>query len=236
MPRSSGLYMFGDSGAARRTGKAVSKNCGRTPFDGMLRFSRECPPCACAPPPCPPKSFPALPVIEARCNPHFLSRHALRMYVFAFGTITRKRAPVSRKNRARIGDLHKVAMQSTIGQSARHGPDAPMALLVEIEHILGNLEPLVHEYGAAVMIMLTFESLGLRIPGESVLVFASVFAGRGELSLLPLMLSAWAGAVLGDNIGGTSKNRRFPPPRKSDSRFSFSERGRLAWDSLASSI
>jgi hypothetical protein len=35
---------------------------------------------------------------------------------------------------------------------------------------------------------------------------------------------------------GTSKNRHFPPPRKSDSRFSYSERGRLAWDSLASSI
>ena len=35
---------------------------------------------------------------------------------------------------------------------------------------------------------------------------------------------------------GTSKNRRFPPPRKSDSRLSCSERGRLAWDSLASSI
>jgi len=34
----------------------------------------------------------------------------------------------------------------------------------------------------------------------------------------------------------TSKNRRFPSPRKSDSRFSYSERGRLAWDSLASSI
>ena len=35
---------------------------------------------------------------------------------------------------------------------------------------------------------------------------------------------------------GTSKNRRFPPPRKSNSRLSCSERGRLAWDSLASSI
>jgi len=38
------------------------------------------------------------------------------------------------------------------------------------------------------------------------------------------------------SLEGTSKNRRFPPPRKSDSRFSYSERGRLAWDSLASSI
>jgi len=35
---------------------------------------------------------------------------------------------------------------------------------------------------------------------------------------------------------GTSKNRRFPSPCKSDSRLSRSERGRLAWDSLASSI
>ncbi|MGH6812056.1 MAG: DedA family protein [Methylocella sp.] len=77
-----------------------------------------------------------------------------------------------------------------------------MAFVVEIEHLLGNLEPLVHVYGAAaVMVILTFESLGLPLPGESVLVFASVLAGRGELSLLPLMLGAWAGAVLGDNIG-----------------------------------
>jgi membrane protein DedA with SNARE-associated domain len=77
-----------------------------------------------------------------------------------------------------------------------------MALWVEIEHVLGNLEPFVNAYGAAaVMVILTLESLGLPLPGESVLVFASVLAGRGELSLLPLMLSAWAGAVLGDNIG-----------------------------------
>ena len=34
----------------------------------------------------------------------------------------------------------------------------------------------------------------------------------------------------------TSKNRRFPSPCKSDSKLSRSERGRLAWDSLASSI
>jgi hypothetical protein len=39
-----------------------------------------------------------------------------------------------------------------------------------------------------------------------------------------------------DKLKGTSKNRRFLPPRESDSRFSSSERGRLAWDSLASSI
>ncbi|MGH6834471.1 MAG: DedA family protein [Methylocella sp.] len=77
-----------------------------------------------------------------------------------------------------------------------------MAGMVEIEHLLGNLEPFVHEYGAAaVMVILTFESFGAPVPGESLLILASVLAGRGELSLPPLMLGAWAGAVLGDNIG-----------------------------------
>ena len=75
-------------------------------------------------------------------------------------------------------------------------------MIAEIEHLLGNLEPFVHEYGAAaVMVILTFESLGLPLPGESLLILASVLAGRGELSLPLLMLAAWAGAVMGDNIG-----------------------------------
>ena len=37
-------------------------------------------------------------------------------------------------------------------------------------------------------------------------------------------------------LKGTSKNRRFPPRCKSNSRFSCSERGELAWDSLVFSI
>ncbi len=74
--------------------------------------------------------------------------------------------------------------------------------MVEIGHLFGNLEPFIHAYGAAaVMVILTFESLGAPLPGESLLIFASVLAGRGELSLPPLMLGAWAGAVCGDNIG-----------------------------------
>ncbi len=49
-------------------------------------------------------------------------------------------------------------------------------------------------------------------------------------------LRGQARAIIVQLFKGTSKNRRFPPPRKSDSRFSCSERERLAWDSLASSI
>lgn len=74
--------------------------------------------------------------------------------------------------------------------------------MVDIAHTMGNLEPFVREYGAgAVTFILTFESLGAPLPGESLLIFASFLAGRGELSLPALMVSAWAGAVMGDNIG-----------------------------------
>jgi membrane protein DedA with SNARE-associated domain len=71
-----------------------------------------------------------------------------------------------------------------------------------IEYFLGSLAPFVHQWGtAAVTLILTFESFGAPLPGESLLIFASILAGRGELSLPALMLSAWAGAVMGDNIG-----------------------------------
>src|SRR5438874_13794255 len=77
-----------------------------------------------------------------------------------------------------------------------------MAVTVEIEHLFGYLAPYVHEYGtAAVTVILTLESTGFPLPGESLLIFASVLAAKGEISLPVLMLSAWAGAVSGDNIG-----------------------------------
>ena len=74
--------------------------------------------------------------------------------------------------------------------------------MTEFGHELTELAPWIHHYGvAAVFVILTLESLGLPLPGESLLVIASVLAGRGEISLLGLILAAWAGAVLGDNIG-----------------------------------
>lgn len=74
--------------------------------------------------------------------------------------------------------------------------------MMGIEHILGSLEPLIHSYGSlAVTVILTFESFGVPLPGESLLIVAAVLAGRGEISVLSLILSAWAGAVMGDNIG-----------------------------------
>jgi membrane protein DedA with SNARE-associated domain len=74
--------------------------------------------------------------------------------------------------------------------------------LSEIEHLIGALEPLVREFGApAIMVIIFLETLGAPLPGESLLVFASALAARGELSWPTLFASAWAGAVIGDNAG-----------------------------------
>lgn len=70
------------------------------------------------------------------------------------------------------------------------------------EQLLGAIEPFMRDYGAlALFVVLTLESLGLPLPGESALITAGTLAGRGELSVWAMLASAWAGAVLGDNIG-----------------------------------
>jgi membrane protein DedA with SNARE-associated domain len=74
--------------------------------------------------------------------------------------------------------------------------------MTEFSQVLGTLEPWVHEYGAvAIFLILTLESFGAPLPGESLLIVAAILAGRGELSFPALLFSAWAGAVTGDNIG-----------------------------------
>ena len=74
--------------------------------------------------------------------------------------------------------------------------------MTELNHIVGVMAPWLHAYGsAAVFVILLFESLGLPLPGESLLVVAAILAGRGDISFPVLLLSAWGGAVAGDNVG-----------------------------------
>jgi membrane protein DedA with SNARE-associated domain len=64
-----------------------------------------------------------------------------------------------------------------------------------IEHLLELIGlPLVF-FGVGI------ESMGIPIPGETVLVIAAVAAGHGTLVPWQVALCAWAGAVIGDNIG-----------------------------------
>lgn len=64
-----------------------------------------------------------------------------------------------------------------------------------IEHLLKIVGlPLVF-FGVGI------ESMGIPIPGETVLVIAAVAAGHGTLVPWQVALCAWGGAVIGDNIG-----------------------------------
>jgi membrane protein DedA with SNARE-associated domain len=68
--------------------------------------------------------------------------------------------------------------------------------------VFASLEHFTREYGAvAVFLILALESLGAPVPGETLLIFAAVLARRGDISLPALMGFAWAGSMLGDNIG-----------------------------------
>jgi membrane protein DedA with SNARE-associated domain len=85
-----------------------------------------------------------------------------------------------------------------------------------VEHVgilFEYFEPFIRDYGiAAVVIVLGLESLGLPLPGETVLIFASIMTARGRISLEYLILFAWLAAVIGDNIGyliGHALGRKF---------------------------
>lgn len=66
-----------------------------------------------------------------------------------------------------------------------------------------HLASLVQHYGYwAVGGVVMLESAGLPLPGETILVAASVYAGHSrELSIEGVILAAAAGAMLGDNVG-----------------------------------
>lgn len=60
---------------------------------------------------------------------------------------------------------------------------------------------LIQHYGpGALFVSLTLETLGLPFPGESALIVASTLAGAGKISIWSVVIAAWFGAVLGDNI------------------------------------
>jgi membrane protein DedA with SNARE-associated domain len=72
----------------------------------------------------------------------------------------------------------------------------------ELGQLVGSLEHFIRANGvAAVMMIVALEALGLPLPGETLLIFAAVLAGRGDMSLPALLIFAWVGSVLGDNVG-----------------------------------
>ncbi len=66
-----------------------------------------------------------------------------------------------------------------------------------------NIPELISTYGCwAVAVIITLESMGIPLPGETMLVAISVYAAKtGQVQIAAVIGAAAAGAVLGDNIG-----------------------------------
>ena len=71
------------------------------------------------------------------------------------------------------------------------------------QSIINNLSNFLSAYGYwAVLAFVAIESTGIPFPGETMLIFASIYAGRTHRLSIPLVIAAAAtGAILGDNIG-----------------------------------
>jgi membrane protein DedA with SNARE-associated domain len=68
--------------------------------------------------------------------------------------------------------------------------------------VLASLGPVLDNYGYLAVAGLVFvEDFGIPVPGETVLIAASVYAGVGRMNIVAVGLIAVAAAALGDNLG-----------------------------------
>ena len=61
--------------------------------------------------------------------------------------------------------------------------------------------PLNHFGYGAVLLLVMIEDLGIPVPGETVLIAASLYAGAGKLNVVTVGVIGFGAAVIGDNIG-----------------------------------
>ncbi|MFI9162024.1 DedA family protein [Kitasatospora aureofaciens] len=67
---------------------------------------------------------------------------------------------------------------------------------------LAGLAPLLDRYGyLAVALLVLLDNCGIPVPGQTVLVLASVYAGTGHLDFAAVLLIAAAAATLGNSLG-----------------------------------
>ncbi|MEL6929770.1 MAG: DedA family protein [Cyanobacteria bacterium J06600_6] len=64
------------------------------------------------------------------------------------------------------------------------------------------MQELAHLYGYwAVFLGIAIENMGIPLPGETIVIVGGFLAGSGELNYWWVLVSAIAGAILGDNFG-----------------------------------
>ncbi len=68
--------------------------------------------------------------------------------------------------------------------------------------IFASLAPVLDHWGyLAVAGFLVLEDFGVPVPGETILIAASVYAGAGRLNVVAVGIIGFLAAVAGDNIG-----------------------------------
>jgi len=81
-------------------------------------------------------------------------------------------------------------------------PRVPAAEEADLTAISEHLSGLVADYGLpALFTSVTLEAIGAPLPGESAVLMSAGAAAAGEFDIRAVFLTAFAGAVLGDNIG-----------------------------------
>ena len=90
-----------------------------------------------------------------------------------------------------------------------------------------TVDHLISTFGyLAVFVIIAVESLGIPLPGETILIAAATYAATsGKLNITLVFLAAAAGAIIGDNIGywignrgGYALARRYGPTIRLDER------------------
>lgn len=72
----------------------------------------------------------------------------------------------------------------------------------DLAHYLGPIEPFLRDYGyTTVFLCVFFESIGLPLPGESLVVASALLAARGEFQIIPLLGAVWSATLLGNSLG-----------------------------------
>jgi membrane protein DedA with SNARE-associated domain len=72
----------------------------------------------------------------------------------------------------------------------------------ELPGVFQHFSGLLHDWGyAAVAAFLFFEDFGVPLPGETMLIAASLYAGAGHLNVWVVGIVGFLAAVLGDNVG-----------------------------------
>jgi membrane protein DedA with SNARE-associated domain len=75
-------------------------------------------------------------------------------------------------------------------------------MVAPLPGFLAYLAPVLDQYGYfALGGVITLEDFGVPVPGETILIAASVYAGTGRLNVVAVGLVAVIAAIIGDNIG-----------------------------------